>query len=123
GNDLLLLRRPHQPLDRLLRIGPQTDDQTLAHKYLSCHSRPHPGDGRERSLWLLSNTDSERVRPSAVTHTCLLFGATAEAAQHHQLVVLATHEDTLQPGPGITDFGDQFGFEIAALDVQRRIQP
>ncbi|MNX90875.1 hypothetical protein D3C86_1229410 [compost metagenome] len=32
GDDLLLLRRPHQPVHRLLRIGPQTDDQTLAHK-------------------------------------------------------------------------------------------
>ena len=32
GDGLLLLRRPHQPMHRLLRIGPQTDDQTLAHK-------------------------------------------------------------------------------------------
>jgi len=31
GDHLLFPTRPHQPLDRLLRIGPQTDDQTLAH--------------------------------------------------------------------------------------------
>ena len=53
----------------------------------------------------------------------LLFCAAAQATQHHQLVVLATLEDGLQPGLHITHLRQQTGPEEAVLDVQAASSP